>query len=397
MRRIAVTRLGGVLACLLGTLGCAEIATDEAELGEVHACDDGGSDGECEPARAATTQLSGLVSAFIDDADLTAIVQAHNPLLKTADGCDSAEVFVTSIGRGPGGVDVSPVPGGSDTRISVAALVVSGQVNFRASCTDASASFTMTADAYEFGGVVAPRVADGSITVVVEAVTSALDNPSVAVAGVPGFVEELLRGQLPDRLAGVLGDELATRLPPVIDGFLSGQGIGELAGVISETITGTDFTAVARSLNPVLDTGSGCNSAQTFVTLIGHETSEVGLGQVTGGIDASVSLPLPVVTGTIDFRANCIGGRSDFTLAADAHVVDGAIVPRLEGSTIAVSFEDPTRAFENASLDMTDVPDFVEDVVRGPLTDRMADILGEEIAVQVPPAVNRFYSDFLSR
>jgi hypothetical protein len=385
----------GVVACLLGALGCATEATDDPELGEAHACDDGSGDEACEAA--ATTPLSGLISDFIAAIDFTAIAQAHNPLLDTGDGCDTAEVFVTSIGHAGVDVEVTPVAGGSDTRISVASLAVSGQVNFRAGCTAASAGFTMTADAYDLGGIVAPQIASGRVTVLLEDVTGALANPSVAVTGVPAFVEDLLRGQLPARLADVLGDEIAPQLPPVVDGFLSGQGLTELSGAISEAITGTDFTAVAQALNPVLDSGSGCNSAAAFVESIGHGTSEVGLGLATGGIDANVSLPLPIVTGQIDFEATCVPGRSDFTLAADAYGAGGTIVSRLEDGSVAVAFENPSRAFENVSLEMANMPDFVEETVREPLADRVADILRDEIAKQVPPAVERFFSDFFSR
>src|SRR5919197_5973082 len=70
-------------------------------------------------------------------------------------------------------------------------------------------------------------------------------------------------------LAGTLVDQ-ATPVAGGVVANLSAQALTGLSGMVSDLANGTDFTALATSLNPVVDTGDGCDSAKVFIESVQH-------------------------------------------------------------------------------------------------------------------------------
>jgi len=197
----------------------------------------------------------------------------------------------------------------------------------------------------------------------------------------------------------VMAGTLVDQATPVAEGVvanLSGQAMSGLSGMVADLANGTDFTALAATLNPVVDTGDGCNSAKVFIESVQHAGIEVGVGAVVGGIDAAITVRSLVVTGQVNFRAVCIGGSASFTMTADAYDVGGVIVPSLSGGDITVSLDGVTSAFTGFNIDVGGVPGFVESLFEGQVRDRVAEILRDQIAQMVPPVANSFLADFLA-
>ena len=81
--------------------------------------------------------------------------------------------------------------------------MIHGHVNFRAVCISGWADFTMTADAYDVGGLIAPGIAEGTITIQLQSVTSGFRGFNLDVNGLPGFIEDLFEDDVRDKVASV--------------------------------------------------------------------------------------------------------------------------------------------------------------------------------------------------
>jgi hypothetical protein len=381
-----------LLALIVGSFGCA--AADEPPgLDEAAACDDGGGDGECDEA----TRLSQLSADIAGAVDLTAAAQAQNPVVNTGDGCNSVKVFVSSIEHGPAAAAVAPAPDGSSVRLSLPALVVRGQVRYRVACINATGGFTVTAESYRLEGVIAPRVEDGAVAVAFDGGQSSFTGLELFVQGAPDSIVDLIFDQAVDRLAEILRDALVPDLVTGIDAFLAGPAVDELAGSLADHIRETDFTAVLLALNPIVNSGSGCTRARVFVDTVQHGAGQTTLEPVPGGIAADFSAGAFTVGGQIRYRLVCINATSRFSLTAEDYTASGLLVPRVEGGAVAASLEVASGAFTGLALDATGLPDIVIDLVAADLADQLAEVLGAEIARQVPPLVEAFYADFFTR
>jgi len=198
---------------------------------------------------------------------------------------------------------------------------------------------------------------------------------------------------------GVMAGTLVDQTTPVVDGVIanvSGEAMTGLGSEISALANGTDFTALAVGLNPVVNTGDSCNDAKVFVESIQHSGVEVGVGPISGGIAADISVRQLVVTGRVEFEALCIGGSAGFTMTADSYDVGGSIVPGLSGSDITVGLEGVTSTFAGFGIDVSGVPGFVESLFEGQARDRIAEILRDQISQMIPSLANDFIGGFLA-
>lgn len=209
----------------------------------------------------AMTGLADLVNSYTSGIDLTALAKAYNPVVDTGDSCNDYKAYVDSVSRGPIEVSAVPAAGGIQGQVSIRDLVIRGHINFRAVCISGSADFTVTADAYDAGGLIAPGLADGDLSIALQAVTSSFRGFNVDVNGVPGFVEDRFEDDVRDKVASVLRDKIVSIVPPLasefLDGFVSKTYEVSLFG---QTIqfsfwpSALSFTAAGGSL--VLDSSS---------------------------------------------------------------------------------------------------------------------------------------------
>ncbi|HTE55003.1 MAG TPA: Ig-like domain-containing protein [Kofleriaceae bacterium] len=198
---------------------------------------------------------------------------------------------------------------------------------------------------------------------------------------------------------GVLAGNLVDQSTPVTEGLvanMSGTAMTGLSGMIQDFANNTDFTALATSLNPVVNTGDGCNSAKVFVESVQHEGVDVGAGPVAGGIAADVSVRNLTVTGRVTFRAVCVSGSADFTLTADGFNLTGTITPTLTGGDINVGLNGVANSFSGFAIDVSGIPGFVESLFTGAVRDQLSNILRDTITNMVPTVANGFLSDFLA-
>lgn len=173
-------------------------------------------------SREALGGLGGLVGNLANNTDFTALATALNPVVDAGGGgCNSARVYVESVGHGGVEVGVAPVAGGIQAAVTMRSLVVRGRVSFRALCIGGSASWTITADDYDVGGVITPALADGSISIGLASVTSAFRGFNLDVNNVPGFIENIFEGDVRDKLAQILRDKVNEMVPSMATAFLA--------------------------------------------------------------------------------------------------------------------------------------------------------------------------------
>ena len=170
----------------------------------------------------AMTGLADLVNTFTSGIDLTALAKTYNPVVNTGDSCNDYQAYVDSVERGPIEVSAQPAEGGITGRVSIRELVIRGHLNFRAVCISGSADFTVTADAYDAGALIAPALADGTIAIGLQGVTSEFRGFNVDVNGIPGFVEDRFENDVRDKVATILRDKIQSIVPPLASEFLAG-------------------------------------------------------------------------------------------------------------------------------------------------------------------------------
>lgn len=168
----------------------------------------------------AMTGLADLVNTFTSGIDLTALARSYNPVVDTGDSCNDYKAYVDSVERGPIEVSAEPADGGIDGRVTIRDLVIRGHIDYRAVCISGSADYTVTADAYDAGALIAPAVADGDLSIGLEGVTSGFRGFNVNVNGIPGFVEDRFEDDVRDKVAAILRDKIQSIVPPLASEFL---------------------------------------------------------------------------------------------------------------------------------------------------------------------------------
>jgi hypothetical protein len=197
----------------------------------------------------------------------------------------------------------------------------------------------------------------------------------------------------------ILMGNLAEQGTPIKNGVvtkLDGTAMASLGGLISGVASATDFTAIARALNPVVNTGDGCNSAKAYVDSIAKSSVPVTAKPIAGGIQTAVSVKGLVVKGRVTFRALCVSGSASYTITASSYNVGGRIRPTLSGGDIQVALDNVTSAFVGFKLDIGGVPSFVEDLIKNQVRDRLAAILRDKVQQMVPQLATSFLADFLA-
>ncbi|HEX3477669.1 MAG TPA: hypothetical protein VHT91_21760 [Kofleriaceae bacterium] len=121
------------------------------------------------------------------------------------------------------------------------------------------------------------------------------------------------------------------------------DGATTLSGLVTAKVRATDFTALARSLNPIVDTGGGgCSSTRATIDTVEYSDVAVAVAPTASGSDTRITVLAPVLRGQLQYRLLCLTFRTTFTVRADAYEVDGLVVSRIESGKLAVAFASPT-------------------------------------------------------
>jgi hypothetical protein len=205
-----------VRAVLAGTLG----PTDGTAKGQVG-------------ARAGATALRAVGTAVGTAAkaiDYTAAAQALNPVYDNS-GCLGARINITSITLTNVGVALVPKTDLLGTDVVIDNLVVKLAANFKVACIGGSTTITVRATKAKVHGDLALRIATGALATSLPTATVSFEGFSVDVGGVPGAIEDLLRGQAQSGVEKALTSAIKSKVPPIAD--------KALAGLIAKPLTTT--------------------------------------------------------------------------------------------------------------------------------------------------------------
>jgi len=233
---------------------------------------------------------------------------------------------------------VTPVAGGLQAAVTLRSLVVRGSVSFRALCIGGSASWTISADDYDVGGMIAPTLADGNINIGLASVTSEFRGFNLDVNNIPGFIENIFEDDVRDKLAQILRDKVNEMVPQMATAFLAefladAWDVSLLGQTVSLSVTPTAMSWTEQGGTIVLDTSAAVAGVEgaSYLSTPRPRPSEadmastgirVGLAddvlnQLLAGIWASGALEDAMVPGDVDALGAALGaevGNASMTL-----------------------------------------------------------------------------------
>lgn len=210
-----------------------------AVLGGTLAPTDGSSTGQV-GARAGVTALRAVGNAVATSAkgiDYTAAAQALNPVYDN-DGCLGAKINITSITLADLGVDLAPTTDLLSTDVTIANLNVTASVKYKVACIGGSTTVKLHADQAIIHGDLGLRIASASLATSLPNATVTFQGFSFDIGGVPGALEDLVKGKVRDGVANALESTIKSKVPPIADNALSGL-IGQ---PLTASILGHDTT-----------------------------------------------------------------------------------------------------------------------------------------------------------
>jgi hypothetical protein len=374
----------------------------------------------------AIARLVRLVGDAARAINLTAAATAMNPVVDTGGSCNSARIYIGSVGRSSINVGAAPVSGGVDVGAQVSGLVVNGRVTFRVLCISGSTSWTIRANVFGARGVFRPTLADGGIRVGLTGVQAGFGGFSLSVGGVPSFITNLFTGTVRDRLSAMLRDRIAGTVPRQVTSLLRDFGAREVevsvlgkkvrAGVyptamswssVGATIGLRTWTIVEGSDTPYLYTPTGAPPRDAIVSNdLRVSVSDDAVDQLltglwgAGAFEARATEALKVELGELGIDSDFAGGSIQLSLPPvatfDAGTGTGRVVLGdllIEGSTpagsttLAVSavIDVAARVAADGRVRLVALPPQVRFQMLG---DRVAEELDPELAGQVAAMVS---------
>jgi hypothetical protein len=294
--------------------------------------------------------LGEMVSTFANDTDWEALARSQNPIASSGDGCNQYRAHVTGVSHGAINVTTRAATGGIRVGVRINNLRVNGRVEWRALCVNGTTTFTITADAYEMGALVAPGFVRGAIEVNMENVTSQFHGFRLSADGIPGFVEDTFQSQARDRLANMVRDAIRNEVPAIAREFLSefsnNQLAFELLGQpIHMEVRPTGMSWTQRGGTIVLESAAYAPGHGGGVYLASPKA------RPTPGSMGSDALEVAVADDAINQLLAAIwhSGVLEDTLLPDEASALGAILGREVGSATATMLLPPIVAFDGAN------------------------------------------------
>ena len=196
-------------------------------------------------------------------------------------------------------------------------------------------------------------------------------------------------------LAGSLAPTDGSKTAP-IGAHASAQTITAIAGAIATDAKAIDYTAEAKTLNPIYSDTS-CNGAVVDVNTVSLSDVAVSLVPGTGKLAAKVTLKNVSVKLDVHFRALCISGSDTVTISASAANISGDLAVTVSGGKLQTSLANASVTLDNFNLSAGGVPSFVVDLFNGTVRTKVQDALTHVVATQVPPIANSKLSGLLAK
>ena len=264
-----------VRAVLAGTLAPSD-ATSKAPLG-------------ARLGRRGLTTLGDALGTSAEAIDFTAAAKALNPVYDNG-GCLGAKVNITSVSVQNIEVTMIPKTGAIDTSVVLENVVVKLDADFKAACIGGSTTITVRSSKARVRDDLSATLVTGKIRTALPSPTVTLEGFTVDVGGVPGAVEDLLRGQARAGAEKAITSAIKTKVPPMADqklGALLGQPLAtsllgqELAiDMTPEKLEITDagiFAVVDTSLVIAGGEGGMFVSTPAAIATVTHDVSSIGV------------------------------------------------------------------------------------------------------------------------
>lgn len=189
-------------------------------------------------ARAGTAAISAvgeLMASTAEAIDFTAAVTAMNPVYNNT-GCLGAVVNVTSVGLS--NIDVSLVPGANimATEVVIENVVVKAHAKYKAACIGGSSNITIRATKARIKGDLGVAVSAGKLATSLPTASVTLEGFGLDASGVPGVVEDLIRGQVRKAIENALTQVIRDRAPGMANTALASL----LARPVTASILGNE-------------------------------------------------------------------------------------------------------------------------------------------------------------
>ena len=169
----------------------------------------------------------GLITGeVITETDLGAAVAPMNPMLDKGISCLNVQLSVDDVQKSVVLVDLVPTWGGVAVSADVYDLYVPMTADFEAVCIDGSAGVELSASRFHMDGTMLLSVgAGGGLEADVQMATASFDDFNLDVGFVPGDVIELFYEDVDDLVAGILVDQIAEKVPAMIEEQFGGFGV----------------------------------------------------------------------------------------------------------------------------------------------------------------------------
>lgn len=175
----------------------------------------------------ATLGAIGLIAAeTITEKDLGATIAPYNPVLDKGFTCLEAQLYVEDVAKSLVTIDLVPTWGGIAISADVYDLHVPMGVDFEALCIGGSAGIDLSADRFHMEGTLMLSVnASERLTADIELYDAYFAGFNLDVGFIPGDVIELFYEDVDDLVAGFLIEQIAEKVPEMLEEQFGGFGI----------------------------------------------------------------------------------------------------------------------------------------------------------------------------
>ena len=174
-------------------------------------------------ARAGTGALTAIGNTMADAAkaiDFTQAVQSLNPIYNDS-GCLGAVINVTDVGLSDIDVAITPHVGALTTEVVLDNVVVHLHASFRVACIGGSTTITLKATKAHVKGDLGVAVTSGKLATSLPNASVTLDGFSLDIGGIPGALEDLVKGKVQDGVQSALTSVVRSKVPPIANTTLA--------------------------------------------------------------------------------------------------------------------------------------------------------------------------------
>lgn len=175
-------------------------------------------------ARVGTQGFDKIGSALAITAkaiDFKAAAMAMNPVYRSS-GCNSATINVENLTLSNIAVKLVPQTGKLNAGVDITNVNVQMHANFRAVCISGSTTIKVHASMAHVKGDLAVAVAGGKLATTLPAATVTLDGFTIDIGGVPGVLENLIKGEARKAVENALTTVIKDKVPKLANDTFAG-------------------------------------------------------------------------------------------------------------------------------------------------------------------------------